>query len=354
LGKLLWRDEPKSRRIDGTQNENAAHGRRRMHLIRMIAAAVLGLSGIVVAQPSTAQAWPERPIRWIVPYPPGGGTDIAARLIGDKLSQNLGQPVIVDNRPGGNTIIGTSAMVQAAPDGYTVGLVTDAFSANIALGRKMPYNSLHDLVPVVQILEVPFVLIVNPDLVPMRTLPELIKHAKANPKWLTLASLGPGSPHQTALEWFAHMAGINALIVPYRGGGPAMQDLLAGQVKGMMFGSSSALEMIRTGKVRAIAVTSQTRLESLPDVPTMQEQGYPEYEFASWFGVVAPAKTPQTIIDRLNHEINVTLRSPDVRDKLISTGSIVTGGSAAQFNAKIRGNVDRYRKIFALTGATPK
>jgi tripartite-type tricarboxylate transporter receptor subunit TctC len=344
-----------------------------MRFVAMVAAAVLGLAGIapqsVSAQSSPQSSssaspgassgaspgsWPERPIRWIVPYPPGGGTDIAARLIGDKISHTLGQPVIIDNRPGGNTIIGTTAMVQAAADGYTIGLVTDAFSSNIARDMKMPYDSLRDLVPVAQLLEVPFVLIVNPAIVPAQTLPELVRYAKDHPGWLTLASLGPGSPHQTALEWFTHMAGINALIVPYRGGGPAMQDLLAGQVKGMMFGSSSALEMIRTGKAKALAVTSKNRLESLKDVPTMREQGYPEYEFASWFGVVAPAKTPKPVVDRINAAINDALKSPEVRDKLTSTGSIVTGGSASQFNDEIRGNVERYRKIFALTGAAAK
>ncbi len=319
-----------------------------MRFICMIAAALLGCMSTALSQ-----SWPERPIRWIVPYPPGGGTDIAARLIAEKLTQDLGQPVIVDNRPGGNTIIGTGAMAQAAPDGHTIGLVTDAFAANIALDRKMPYDSLRDLVPVVQLLEVPFVLIVNPGLVPMRTIPELIQHAKANPGWLTLASLGPGSPHETALSWFASMAGIKALIVPYRGGGPAIQDVLAGQVKGMMFGSSSALEMIKAGKVRPLAVTSRTRLDILPDVPTLQEQGYPDYEFASWFGVVAPAKTPQPILDRFNSAINAALKSPDVRNRLISTGSILTGGTAAQLQQRIAGNVERYRKIFATAGAPP-
>lgn len=320
-----------------------------MRFVCMIVATLVSLSGA-----GTAQSWPERSLRWIVPYPPGGGTDITARLVGDKLSQQLGHPVVVDNRPGGNTIIGTTAMVQAQPDGHTIGLVTDAFSANIALDRKMPYDSLRDLVPVVQLLEVPFVLIVNPGLVPMRTLPELIKHAKANPGWLTLASLGPGSPHETALAWFTNIAGIDAMIVPYRGGAPAMQDLLAGQVKGMMLGSSSALEMIKAGKVYPIAVTSRTRLDSLPDVPTVREQGYPDYAFSSWFGVVAPAKTPQVTLQRLNREINIALKTPDVRDKIVSTGSMVAGGSDNELGDLIRANVDRYRKIFALTGAKPR
>jgi len=217
----------------------------------------------------------------------------------------------------------------------------------------MPYDSLKDLVPVAQLLDVPFVLIVNPDLVPMHTLPELIAYAKAHPGWLTLASLGPGSPHESALSWFAAMAGIDALIVPYRGGGPAMQDLLSGQVKGMMYGTSSAAAMIKAGKVRAIAVTSGTRLDSMPDVPTIKEQGFPDYEFASWFGVIAPAKTPAAIVDRLNREINIALKTPQVRDKIVSTGGVVAEGPAAGFGGLIGRSVDRYRKIYSLPGVKP-
>jgi tripartite-type tricarboxylate transporter receptor subunit TctC len=324
-------------------------GGKPMRLASLVVAAVLV---IVSSGCGFADAWPSRPIRWIVPYPPGGGTDVAARLIGEKLAQRLHQPVVVDNRPGANTIIGTSAMAQAEADGHTIGLITDAFSANLALNRSTPYDPRNDLVPIVRLLEVPFVLVVNPDLVPARTLSALVAHAKANPGWLTLASLGPGSPHETALAWFTKMAGVDALIVPYRGGNPAMQDLLAGQVKGMMYGSSSALEMIRAGKVVAVAVTGRARLDSLPDVPTIREQGFPDYDFASWFGVVAPAKTPEPILRRLNEEINLALKQPDVRDKIMSTGALVTGGTALQFHDFMAADVVRYQNIFALTGGS--
>ena len=194
--------------------------------------------GVQAQSPATNQPqnWPDRPIRWIVPYPAGGGTDVVARAVADQLSQSLHQPVIVDNRAGGNTIIGTTAVAQAAPDGYTIGLITDAFSANVALARQMPYDSDRDFAPVVQLTRVPFVLIVNPELVPMRTLPELINYAKSHPGWLTAATLGPGSPHETAMSWFKSMTGIDMLIVPYRGGNLAMTDLIGGQVKAMMSG----------------------------------------------------------------------------------------------------------------------
>jgi len=320
--------------------------------MRLFLSVVAVIAGLIA--PAAAQTWPDRPIRWIVPYPPGGGTDIAARLIGERLSQQVGKPVVIDNRPGGNTIIGTGLMARAQPDGYTIGLVTDAFSANIALDRKMPYDPLHDLVPVAQLLEVPFVLVVNPAQVQAKTLPELIAYAKAHPGWLTLASLGPGSPHEAALAWLADVAGVKALIVPYKGGGPAMQDLLGGQVKGMMYGTSSALPMIKAGKVRALAVTSRDRVADLPDVPTVREQGFPDYTFASWFAVVAPAKTPSSIIKRLNKEINTALKDPSVTDKLGSTGGIVAGGTSAQLRQLIGTTVHRYRKIYALPGVKPQ
>ena len=259
--------------------------------IVLLVTASLGVSA--QSPPSNQlQGWPDRPIRWIVPYPAGGGTDIVARAVADQLSQSLRQPVIVDNRPGGNTIIGTTAVAQAAPDGHTIGLITDAFSANVALARQMPYNSARDFTPITQLVQVPFVMIANPDLVPMRTLPELVKYAKAHPGWLTAATLGPGSPHETAMSWFKSMTGIDMLIVPYRGGNLAMTDLISGQVKVMMSGMPAAEEIIKSGKVFPIAVASPARLQSAPSIPTIAEQGYPEYTFASWFGVIAPGKLP--------------------------------------------------------------
>ena len=223
---------------------------------------VAGL-GVQAQSPATGQPqnWPDRPIRWIVPYPAGGGTDVVARAVADQLSQSLHQPVIVDNRAGGNTIIGTTTVAQAAPDGYTIGLITDAFSANVALGRQMPYDSDRDFVPIVQLTRVPFVLIVNPKLVPMRTLPELISYAKGHPGWLTAATLGPGSPHETAMSWFKSMTGIDMLIVPYRGGNLAMTDLIGGQVKAMMSGAPAAEEIIKSGKAFPIAMASAARLQ---------------------------------------------------------------------------------------------
>ena len=300
-----------------------------------------------------AQAWPDHPIRWIVPYPAGGGTDVVARAVADQLSQSLRQPVIVDNRAGGNTIIGTGTVAQAAADGNTIGLITDAFSANIALARQMPYDSERDFVPVIQLLQVPFVLIVNPELVPMRTLPELISYAKANPGWLTAATLGPGSPHETAMSWFKSTTGIDMLLVPYRGGNQAITDLLGGQVKAMMSGVAAAEEIIKSGKAFPIAVASRERLPSMPNVPTIAEQGYPDYTFASWFGVLAPARTPPGVIQQLNTEINRALETKSVRDRIVTAGGEVVGGSPARMKETIIETTARYRKIFAVTGTKP-
>ncbi len=315
--------------------------------------ATLMLTICATAAMAQEQPWPSKAIRWIVPYPPGGGTDIAARIVAAEISRSLGQTVVVENRPGGNTIIGTGAVAQAAPDGYTLGLITDAFSANIALERKMPYDSEKDFVPVVQLLQVPFALIVNPELVPMRTLPEVVRHAKANPRWLTLASLGPGSPHETAASWFKSMAGIDMLIVPYRGGNAALQDLLAGHVKSMLYGVSAAEETIKAGRVRAIAVTSAARVNAAPNIPTFAEQGFPDYQFASTFGVVVPRGTPPEIVRRLNAEINKALETPAVRTRIAATGGEIMGGPPERLAQVIHADVAKYRKIYAIPGARP-
>ncbi len=321
-------------------------------MARIVAAILCGVVAWVAAEagPVRAQSWPTRPIRWIVPYPPGGGTDLISRTITTKLAEALHQPVVIDNRPGGNTIIGTSAIAQAPPDGYTVGLITDAHSGNRAAGRALPYDSERDFTPILQLIDVPFMLIANTESVPERTLPELVAHAKRDPGWLTFGSLGPGSPHDMSMQWFKTMAGIDVLVVPYRGIGPAFQDVIAGHMKTMMIGVSVADEMIQAGKVHAIAVTPSYRLKSLPDVPTVAEQGYPDYDFLTWYGMMAPANTPKPIIERLNREINAVLLDPDVRAKIEAAGSEVAGGTPEQLAAIIERDVHKYRKIFAVTG----
>jgi tripartite-type tricarboxylate transporter receptor subunit TctC len=315
-----------------------------------IALATLWLAAPAQAQTSASPHWPNRPIRWIVPYPPGGGTDLVSRAVGQKLSEYLGQPVVIENKPGANTIIGTSALAQAEPDGYTIALIADSHSINVAAGRKTPYDSEKDFIPIVQLLRVPFVLIANSEKVPQKTLPEIVSYAQAHPGWLTFGSLGPGSPHEIAAMWLRSIAKVDMLIVPYRGVGPALQDTVAGHVKLMLLGVSTADEMIKAGRVHPVATTSGTRLDAAPDLPTVAEQGYPEYEFVTWYGVVAPRGTPPEIVARFNREINRAMADPEVKARIASAGGDIVGGTADHFDAMLHSDVAKYRKIFALTG----
>lgn len=322
-----------------------------MNLVKCLLALCLASFTLATAQAQTqASSWPSKPIRWIVPYPAGGGTDLMARLLGSHLEKALGQPIIVENRAGGSTIIGTAALAQAEPDGHTVGMVFDSLAINATLGTPTTYNPEKDLAPVVNLAYVPLVLIVNADLVPMKTLPEMIAHTKTNPEWFTFGSLGPGSPHEIGFLWFKTMAKMNALVVPYRGVNPALQDVLAGQVKGMFLGVSVADEHIKQGKLRALGVTSPKRLTSSPQTPTIAEQGYPDYDFVTFYGLSAPKNTPPEIIDRLNKEINRIMQMPDVKARLESTGAILVGGTPKEFGDFLSGNFAKFKKIMAETG----
>jgi tripartite-type tricarboxylate transporter receptor subunit TctC len=214
----------------------------------------------------------------------------------------------------------------------------------------LPYDSERDFAPILQLLRVAFALIANSEKVPERTLPALVKHAKEDPGWLTFGSLGPGSPHDISFAWFKTMAKINALVIPYRGIGPALQDTVAGHVKSMMIGVAVGDEMIKAGKVHPIAVTSPQRLKSSPDVPTIAEQGYPDYEFVTWYGMVAPRGTPPEVLARLNKELNRALQDPDVKAKIGSAGGDIAGGTPQQLTEILRRDVIKYRKIFAETG----
>src|SRR4051794_16114583 len=273
------------------------------------------------AMAASAASWPNKPIHLIVPYPPGGGTDLLARVIGAQLEKSLGQAIVIDNKPGGSTVIGTDVLANAAPDGYTIGMVFDSLAINSVLGVRTSYNPEKDFEPIIKLAYVPLVLTVNSKQVPMKTLPDLVAHSKANPGWFTFGSLGPGSPHEIGFLWFNAMSKMEALLVPYKGIAPALQDVVAGQVKGMFVGVSVADEHIRQGTLRALGVTSPQRLVSSPDVPTIAEQGYPEYDFVTFYGLAAPKGTPPEIVDRLNKEINRIFQLPDVRERIEKTGA---------------------------------
>jgi len=276
----------------------------------------LHLAGGAAALPAmsrigAAQAYPTRPIHLIVAFPPGGGTDLAARLMGQWLSERLGQPFIIENRPGGNSNIATEAVVRAPPDGYTLLVVDTAPAINATYYSKLNFDFIRDLAPVAGIASQPLIMDVNPS-VPVKTLPEFIAYAKANPGKINMASGGNGNPTHVAGELFKMMTGVNMLHVPYRGGGPALADLLGGQVQVCFTNIIVSIEYIRAGQLRALAVTTSSRSEALPEIPSLSEF-LPGYEAVDWKGMVAPKSASPEIIDKLNKEINAGLADPNMR-----------------------------------------
>ncbi len=298
---------------------------------------------------ANAASWPTRPIHWIVPYPPGGGTDLVARVIGAQLEKALGQPIVIDNRPGGSTVTGTAVLASADPDGYTIGMVFDSLAINASLGVSTSYNPQTDFVPIIKLANVPLVFTVNSQGVPMKTLPELVAYSKSHPGWFTFGSLGPGSPHEIGFLWFKALSKMDALVVPYKGIAPALQDVVAGQVKGMFVGVSVADGYIQQGTLHALGVTSPKRLPSAPDVPTIAEQGYPDYDFVTFYGLAAPKGTPPEIVDRLNKEINRIFEMPEVRAQFEKTGAGIVGGTPQEFGNFLAANYAKFKKIMPLT-----
>jgi tripartite-type tricarboxylate transporter receptor subunit TctC len=292
---------------------------------------------------ATAQNYPIRPVRLIVGYAAGGGSDILARLIGQWLSERLGRPFIVENRPGANTNIATEAAVRASPDGYTLLVVDRAAALNATLYDKLTFNFVRDIAPVSGIASQPGVMVINPS-VEAKTVPEFVAYAKANPGKVNMASGGIGSmPHMSG-ELFKMMAGVNMVHVPYRGGAPALTDLLGGQMQVGFLGSLSTIEYIRTGRLRALAVTSATRLNTLPDIPSLSEF-LPGYEADDWKGIGAPKGTPVEIIAKLNEGINGALADPNMKARLAESGGIPLPGSSADFRNFIAAETEKWGKV---------
>jgi tripartite-type tricarboxylate transporter receptor subunit TctC len=301
-----------------------------------------------VSRITWAQAYPSRPVRIIVPFAPAGATDITARLIGQWLSERLGQQFVIDNRPGGGSNIGTEAAVRAPVDGYTL-LMVGAFNAiNATLYDKLNFNSIRDIAPVAGIIVVPNVMVVNPS-VPAKTVPELIAYAKANPGKLTMASAGIGAPSHVSGELFKMMTGVDMVHVPYRSGGPALTDLLGGQVQVQFPTTVSSIEYIRAGRLRALAVTTATRSEVLRDVPTVGEF-VPGYEATGWYGIGAPKNTPNAIINKLNKEINAALADPKFKVRLADLGGTPLVGSPADFGKLIVEETEKWAKVIKFAG----
>jgi tripartite-type tricarboxylate transporter receptor subunit TctC len=309
-------------------------------LFLQIAAAATALP----ASHAYAQAYPQRPVRLIVPFASGGASEILARLIGQWLNERLGQPFVIEMRPGAGGNVGTEAVVTSAPDGYTLLMVNAAPSAiNTTLYDKLSFNFLRDMVPVGGVQRTPLVLVVNPSF-PAKTVPELIAFAKANPGKINMASAGNGSPPHVAGELFKIMAGVDIVHVPYRGGGPALVDLLGGQVQ-MFFGVlTSSIEYIKAGKLRALAVTTATRIEALPDLPTVGDF-LPGYEASDWYGICAPKGTPTGIIDRLNTEINAGLADPKLKARFAELGGTPLAGTPAEFGKLIADETEKWGKV---------
>jgi tripartite-type tricarboxylate transporter receptor subunit TctC len=290
-----------------------------------------------------AQAYPTRPVRLIVPVAPAGATDILARLMGQWLSERLGQPFVIDNRPGGGTNIGTEAVVHARADGYTLLMVGSFNAINATLYDKLNHNFIRDIAPVASVIRAPNVMVVSPS-VPARTVPEFIAYAKANPRKLNMASPGTGSLPHLSGELFKMMAGVDMVHVPYRGGGPALTDLLGGQVQVGFPSTVSSIEYVRAGRLRALAVTTATRSETLPDLPTVGEF-VPGYEASNWFGVGAPKATPAEIVDKLNKDINAALADPKMKAKLADLGGTPFVGSPADFGKLIADETEKWGKV---------
>jgi tripartite-type tricarboxylate transporter receptor subunit TctC len=289
------------------------------------------------------QAYPTRPVRLIIGYPPGGSADTTARLMAQWLSERLGQSVIVESRPGGGTNIATEAVVRAPSDGYTLLPVAPANAINATLYEKLNYNFIRDIVPVAGLIRFANVVVVNPS-VPAKTIPEFIAYAKANPGKINMASAGNGSTIHVSGELFKMMAGVNMVHVPYRGGAPAMTDLLAGQVQVMFDNIPTSIQYIRAGKLRPLAVTSTARSELLPDLPTVGDF-LPGYEASAWYGLGVPNGTPSEIVDGLNGETNAILADPKVKARFADLGATLLAGSPADFGKLIAEETEKWGKV---------
>jgi tripartite-type tricarboxylate transporter receptor subunit TctC len=305
-----------------------------------------------VARIAWAQAYPTRPVRLIVPIAPAGAADITARLIGQWLSERLGQPFIIESRPGAATNFATEAVVRAAADGYTLLLVHSSNAMNATLYEKLNFNFIRDIAPVASIIVVPNVMLVHPS-VPAKTVAEFIAYAKASPGKINFASGGIGGPSHLAGELFKAMAGVNLVHVPYRGGGPAVNDLLGGQVQVYFASTPASIEYIKAGTLRALAVASATRSEMLPDIPTVGEF-VPGYEAPTWYGLGAPKNTPAEIVDKLNNEINAGLADPKLRVRLADLGGTVMMGSPADFGKLIADDTEKWAKVIRSANIKPE
>jgi tripartite-type tricarboxylate transporter receptor subunit TctC len=304
---------------------------------------------VSAGMPVFAQDYPTKPIRFVVPYPPGGGTDIIARIVQEKLTQGLGQPIIIENRGGAGGAVGTEVVAKSAPDGYTILFTLSSHTINPLL-YKLPFDVEKDFAPISLVASLPQIITVYPPL-PVKNMQELIALAKANPGKLNFASVGNGSPSHIAGELLKLKAGIDLVHIPYKGGGPAVADALAGQVQLAIVSIPAAMSHVKSGRLRALAVTTLRRSPGAPEIPTVAESaGIPDYEVDSWFAMFAPAKTPPAIVARLQREIARVVQLPEIREKLLQQGADAVGGSSAELERVVKSELRKWEVVIRQAG----
>jgi tripartite-type tricarboxylate transporter receptor subunit TctC len=305
---------------------------------------VLSTAALASSPPTQAQSYPDHPIRFVVPYPPGGGTDVIARIVQSKLQATLGQNIVIDNKGGAGGSVGTDVVAKAPPDGYTVLFTLNSHTVNPAIYARLPFDTLKDFEPVGTVASLPQILVAHPQF-PANNVPELIAMAKAQPGALAYASVGVGSPGHLAGELFKLRTGTQMTHVPYRGGGPAVTDVIGGQVPLLWVSIPAAAQHVKSGKLKALGVSTLKRSAAFPDVPTLQEAGVADFEVDSWYAMFVPAKTPRAVIDKLNRALNTTLQDAEVRDKLLQQGSEAVGGTPEALGQAVNTELVKWAKL---------
>jgi len=327
-----------------------------MKLRAPVGTLLLAAASAVTCSPGFAQGaarYPERPVRLVVPFAPGGTNDVIGRIVAEKLAARLGQPFVVDNRAGANSVIGSEIVAGAAPDGHTLLIVAAGFAINPSLRRKLPYDTLRDFAPIGLVGGGPYLLVVHPS-VPAKSVKEFVDWAKARPGQVNYASVGAGSPPHLAAELLKITAGIDLNHIPYKGGGAVLPDLIAGRVSAF-FGSISTLKPhVDSGKLRALAVTTVRRAPAMPELPTFIESGLKGYEVDGWYGLLAPGKTPAAIVNRLNTELRDVLNEPETRERFLQRGVEPAPGSAQEFGALIKSEIAKWAKVIRAAGIQPE
>lgn len=313
-------------------------------IVILLGAALSAFTGTVAAQ-----QYPSKPVRLIVPFAPGGGTDITARAVAQKLTEAWGQPVIADNRPGANGTIGVDMAAKSTPDGYTITMISSSHTVNVSLYSKLPYDLVRDLTPVTQATSQPYAMVIHPS-VPAKTVKEFIAYAKTKPGGINYGSSGTGGIAHLGGAWIGHIAGIEMVHIPYKGGAPATLDMIAGRTQMQLGTLLLTGPHIKAGKLRALAVTTPKRWHGTPELPTVAEAGVPGFAITQWYGMIAPAKTPPAIVTKISKEISRILHQPDVKEKLASDGADAVGNAPEAFGAHIKAEVAKYAKIVKLVG----